>query len=71
MHGSAMVTMACLIARADVWQANSLHSKYTRRKLVEGVIDLLTVVGSQPVPMLGQGTLSHSLSNTAHGLIMS
>ena len=54
-HGSAMVTMACLIARADVWQASSLHSKYTRRKSVEGVIDLLTAMGSQPALALGPG----------------
>lgn len=59
-----MVTMARLIARADVWQASSLHSKYTRRKSVEGVIDLLTAVGSQPVPALGPGTLSHSLQHS-------
>lgn len=70
-HRSAMVTMAYLIARADVWQANSMHSKYTRRKLVESVIDLLTAMGSQPMPALGPGTLPHTLSNTAHGLIMS
>lgn len=60
-HGSAMVTMAYLIVRADVWQANPMHSKYTRRKSVEGVIDLLTAVGSQPVPALGRGTLPRSL----------
>lgn len=53
-----------LIATADVWQASSLHSKYTRRKSVEGVIDLLTAVGSQPVPALGPGTLSHSLQHS-------
>lgn len=66
--GSAMVTMACLIARADVWQANSMHSKHTRRKSVEGVIDLLAAEGSQPEPALGQGTI---YSNAAHSLLMS
>lgn len=70
-HGSAMVTMAYLIARADVWQANSMHSKYARRKSVEGVIDLLTAMGSQPMPALGQGTFPHTFSHTAHGHIMS
>lgn len=39
--GGAMVTMACLALRADVWQASPMHSKYTRLKLVESVIDLL------------------------------
>lgn len=63
-----MVTMACLIARADVWQAGSVPSKHTRRKSVEGVIDLLAAVGSPPVPALGQDTVS---SNIAHSLITS
>lgn len=62
---SAMVTMACLIARADVWQGSTMHSKYTRRKSVEGVIDLLTAVGSQPMLAQGQGTLPHPCFNTA------
>lgn len=61
---SAMVTMACLIARADVWQGNTMHSKYTRRKSVEGVIDLLTALGSQPMLAQGQGTLPHPHFNT-------
>ena len=60
-----MVTMACLIARADVWQANSMHSKYTRQKAVEGVIDLLTAMGSQPEPRWAQAP-SHILSLTQH-----
>lgn len=61
---SAMVTMACLIARADVWQGNTMHSKYTRRKSVEGVIDLLTALGSQPMLAQGQGTLPHPHFNS-------
>lgn len=41
-RGSALVTMAWLIARADVWQASSMYSKHTGRESVEGVIDLPT-----------------------------
>jgi hypothetical protein len=48
-----------------------MHSKYTRRKSVEGVIDLLTAVGSQPMPAQGQGTLPHILALTLHSLIIS